>query len=223
MAKNLADLVRVPERASAAEATAGALRELIMTGELRPGARVNEADFIGVLDVSRNTLREAFRLLHHEKLLVHKLNRGVFVRTLSAADVADLYQVRRVIECAALAHASSEGVERMAGAVSSGRVAYEEGRWGDVGTANIRFHQAVVAQAGSARLDELMRQIAAELRLGFLEMANPREFHSAYLDRNGEIVSALLETDIPKAEGLLRSYLDDAEEEMLVAFRALGR
>ncbi|GAA4411048.1 GntR family transcriptional regulator [Actinokineospora soli] len=223
MARNLADLVRVPERASAAEATAGALRELIMTGELRPGARVNEADFIGVLDVSRNTLREAFRLLHHEKLLVHKLNRGVFVRSLTSADVVDLYRVRRVIECAAVGQASPEGVELMAAAVQAGRQAHDERRWADVGTANIRFHQAVVAQAGSERLDELMRQIAAELRLGFLEMTNPREFHRTYLDRNGEIVAALIERDITEAERLLRAYLDDAEQEMLVAFRGMGR
>ena len=223
MARNLADLVRVPERASAAEATAGALRELIMTGELRPGARVNEADFIGVLDVSRNTLREAFRLLHHEKLLVHKLNRGVFVRSLTSADVADLYRVRRVIECSAIAQATPEGVELMGTAVQAGMRAHEERRWADVGTANIRFHQAVVAQAGSERLDELMRQIAAELRLGFLEMANPREFHRTYLDRNREIVNALIERDTAEAERLLRAYLDDAEHEMLVAFREMGR
>lgn len=38
----------MPERESAAEATAGALHELIMTGRLRPGARVNEADLAGV-------------------------------------------------------------------------------------------------------------------------------------------------------------------------------
>ena len=223
MVKDLAELVRLPERESAAEATAGALRELIMTGRLKPGSRVNESDFIGVLDVSRNTLREAFRLLHHEKLLVHKLNRGVFVRTLSAEDVADLYRVRRVIECAALSHATREGIELMDRAVRVGLAAAEEGNWADVGTANIRFHQAIVAQAGSARLDELMRQVVAELRLGFLEMGNPRDFHMPYLGRNGEIVSALIRDEPADADRELRAYLDDAEEEMLVAFRAMGR
>ncbi|MGQ0839681.1 GntR family transcriptional regulator [Actinokineospora sp.] len=217
----LTELVRERrrERSSAAEVAAAALRDLIMEGALAPGSRVSEEAFMAPLEVSRNTLREAFRLLTHEKLLVHKLNRGVFVRSLDAADVVDLFLVRRMIECAALTLADDVGIARMADAVERGERAAADGQWVDVGTANIRFHQAIAALAGSPRVDELMRQVAAELRLGFHDMGDPRSFHEGYLVRNREIVRTLLAGEVTAAEDLLRAYLADAETEMLAAFR----
>jgi DNA-binding GntR family transcriptional regulator len=218
----LTELVRERRqgRGSAADVAASALRDLIMEGALPPGSRVTEEAFMAPLEVSRNTLREAFRLLTHEKLLVHKLNRGVFVRSLVRADVRDLYRVRKVVECAALAQATEAGIERMTAAVERGERAAAEERWVDVGTANIRFHQAIVSLVGSPRLDEMMRQVGAELRLGFHEMGDPRSFHEGYLRRNREILDRLKGGEPERAEELLRKYLDDAESEMFDAFLA---
>nr|WP_054056179.1 GntR family transcriptional regulator [Alloactinosynnema sp. L-07] len=205
-------------RSSAAEVAAAALRDLIMEGALPPGTRITEESFMGPLDVSRNTLREAFRLLTHERLLVHKLNRGVFVRSLSRDDVADLYTVRRILECAAIKFADAHGSQVLQAAVERGEEAADGGLWTDVGTANIRFHQAIVGLVSSPRLDEVMRQVGAELRLGFHEMGDPQTLHEGYLKRNRDIVKKVNKNDLKGAEDLLRSYLDDAEHEMFNAF-----
>ncbi|MDQ3403779.1 MAG: GntR family transcriptional regulator [Actinomycetota bacterium] len=210
---------RKRERHSAAEGAAAALRDLIMEGRLAPGSRVSEEAFMGPLEVSRNTLREAFRLLTHEKLLVHKLNRGVFVRTLEVGDVTDLFRVRRIVEGDAVTRANEAGIDRMAAAVEFGEKAAKEGRWVDVGTANIRFHQAVAALAGSPRIDELMRQVAAELRLGFHAVGDPRRLHESYLPRNRAIVKWLRNGQIGEARGALLSDLKDAENQMVAAIK----
>jgi len=89
-------------RASTAERVAEVLRDRVTAGYFRPGARLSEDVIGGALGVSRNTLREAFRLLSHERLVMHHLNRGVFVRMLSADDVHDVYAVRRIIEIGAI-------------------------------------------------------------------------------------------------------------------------
>ncbi|HET9142050.1 GntR family transcriptional regulator, partial [Actinophytocola sp.] len=68
------------DRTSTAERVAGILRDRIMEGHLRPGDKLSEEEITRRLGISRNTLREAFRLLGHERLLEHQLNRGVFVR-----------------------------------------------------------------------------------------------------------------------------------------------
>ena len=72
------------------------------------------------------------------------------------------------------------------------RAGRRDGRWPEVGTANMRFHQSIVAMVDSPRLDEHMRQVTAELRLAFHVMANPRAFHEPYLRRNREL-AALIE------------------------------
>src|SRR3954471_17674782 len=150
-------------RSSTAERVADIMRERITDGSLAPGTRLPEDAVGSALGVSRNTLREAFRLLAHERLVAVEFNRGAFVRRLTVDEVVDLYQARRLVECAAVRQAGGATVERLAAvrdAVGDGEAAAAEGRWVDVGSANVRFHQAVVALAGSARLDEFMRQVS---------------------------------------------------------------
>ncbi|WP_211195545.1 GntR family transcriptional regulator, partial [Stenotrophomonas maltophilia] len=55
------------------------LRRMLVEGELVPGQRLSEAALAESLDISRNTLREAFRVLTREGLLTHEPNRGVTV------------------------------------------------------------------------------------------------------------------------------------------------
>jgi len=210
------------DRASTAERVAGILRERITDGSLRSGARLSEEAVTEALEISRNTLREAFRLLAHERLLVHRLNRGVFVREISAEDVADIYRARRLLECSA-AHSvnrrtlsgAAEGLAAAELAVTAAEKAARRGVWSEVATADVRFHQAIASLAGSARLNELMAAVGAELRLVFHTMPDTRGFHEPYLPRNREILDRLAAGDGRGAAVLLGSYLDDAESALL--------
>ncbi|WP_208401632.1 GntR family transcriptional regulator [Amycolatopsis viridis] len=209
-------------RTSTAERLADILRARITEGYFEPGSRLSEEAIGGALGVSRNTLREAFRLLTHEKLLVHELNRGVFVRRLSVEDVIDLYKVRKLVECAVLREIDSppgDKLRAVEAAVADGEDAKKRQAWRELGTANIHFHQALITLAGSPRVDELVRGLLAELRLVFHVMADPQPFHEPYLERNREILDRLRTGDGAAAERLLAAYLDDAENQLVTAYR----
>lgn len=208
------------DRASIAERVADVLRGRITEGYYQPGSRLSEEAIGGELKISRNTLREAFRLLTHERLLLHEPYRGVSVRVLSVHDVVDLYRVRKVIECGALAAGSYDEarLERVAAAVSEGEAAEAGGDYQGLGTANIHFHQALVELADSPRLDELMRGILAELRLVFHVMADPRRFYEPYLARNRDLAALLKAGDRETAITTLAAYLDDAERQLVEAY-----
>jgi hypothetical protein len=96
---------------------ADVLRRRITDGDLPPGSRLSEEQLVQVLRVSRNTLRESFRLLAHEGLLVHELHRGVFVRVLDEDDLVDLYR------CDGRSRARSSGRCRRSTAVRCSRCA----------------------------------------------------------------------------------------------------
>ena len=213
---------RLIDRASTVELLAEALRERIIKGIYLPGERLVEETIVKSFKVSRNSLREAFRLLTHERLLAHELNRGVFVRKLTVADVVDVYRVRKLVECNAVR--SLDGRPRqaddMAAAVAAGDRAVADGDWRGLGTANMMFHQAVGSLADSPRVDELMRNILAELRLVFHTMADPRRFHEPYLERNKEILAAIEAGDGIGAERLLLKYLQDSEHQIVEACRS---
>ena len=78
------------------------IRNEIIEGKLPPGTALVENDLTQAHEVSRNTLREALRLLCREGLAVHYRHRGVIVRTLTRHDVRDIYRVRRTLELQAL-------------------------------------------------------------------------------------------------------------------------
>ncbi|MDX6362623.1 GntR family transcriptional regulator [Streptomyces sp. NPDC058274] len=208
----LADDRALLGRTSTAERVSDILRSRIAEGYFPPGTRLSEDSIGGALGVSRNTLREAFRLLTHERLLVHELNRGVFVRVLTVEDVADIYRTRALVECAVVRGlgAPPYAVDGLAQAVADGLRAAHESDWKGVSTANIHFHRELVALAGSARTDELMRSVFAELRLAFHVVDDPRRLHEPYLARNRQILQTLQAGERDEAEKLLAGYLDDS-------------
>jgi DNA-binding GntR family transcriptional regulator len=207
------------DRTSTVSRLADALRARIIEGALRPGTQLPEHAVADLLGVSRNTLREAFRLLAHEQLVVHEPHRGVFVRTLDADDVRDIYATRRLVECAAVRAEGSPpaAVAEVRAAVTAAEHAAAEERWNDVGTADLRFHSAIVALAGSRRLNDLMRRILAELRLVFHAMGDPRRFHEPYVRRNAEIAGLIEQARTAEAADALLAYLADAEGQLLAA------
>lgn len=202
------------------------LRDRVIEGFFEPGQRLSEEAISEALGVSRNTLRESFRLLGHERLLDHRLNRGVFVRVLSAEDVTDLYRVRRVIEGAAVRRSGQAPPESLAvirEAVADAETAAAADSWQEVGTANIRFHQALVTLNGSPRLDEAMRQLLAELRLVFHVMKNPRSFHEPFVERNRRLLELVEAGKAEEAGAFLDAYLDHAEQLLLRAYEPVAQ
>lgn len=219
LAKERGDL----DRSSTAERVADKLRAGVLEGDIEPGRQLNEKALGDALRISRNTLREAFRLLTHERLLVHEYSKGVFVRRPDVADIVDIYAARRVIECGAVRHwprAADGAKQAVRDAVALGLSCRERGDWTGVGTANVKFHQAVTALAGSARLDEEMARLLAEVRLAFHVMGDPEEFHRDYLPLNESIVARLDAGEVRQAEDALLTYFDRAEDHLVTGLRA---
>nr|WP_206323027.1 GntR family transcriptional regulator [Streptomyces sp. HNM0575] len=214
-------------RTSTAERVADVLRSRIAEGFFPPGTRLSEGSIAGALGVSRNTLRESFRLLTHERLLEHRLNRGVFVRVPTVEDVLDIYRVRTLVECGVMRRLAGAdppfALDGLAATVAAGHDAARERRWKDLATANIHFHRELVALGHSPRTDEVMRSVLAELRLALHIMDSPRRLHGPYLARNRDILAALRPGDAARAERMLRQYLDDSRSRIVAAYaRRLG-
>jgi DNA-binding GntR family transcriptional regulator len=214
--------VRLLDRSSTAERVADVLRRRITEGDLPPRTHLSEEQLIVVLRVSRNTLREAFRLLSHEGLLVHELHRGVFVRELDAADLIDLYRLRRTVECDVVRSLSDVGpvdLGRLYDDVGEAESASERGDWVAVGTANMQFHRDLVALAGSPRTDQVAERLLAELRLAFHTVASPQRLHQAYVGRNRALLDLVAAARFEQAAEQLEEYLQDSLAELLDAMR----
>lgn len=200
---------------------ADVLRSRIAAGDLLPGTKLSEQQLAASLQVSRNTLREAFTVLAGECVVTRYPNRGVFVASPNADTVREIYQTRRMLEPAAVLWGPDLDLARFDAVMSTAREAKSRGSIADLATANQNFHQTVVSMSGSLQLQQMMSCVLAEMRLVFHAMITKPDFHSRYAEENAALVELLRAGRRSEAAGALRGYLDAAEAELLKHLESL--
>jgi len=98
MSSALADTDSMPSAASKRLQVADTVREAILSGRLLPGTRLIEREICEMTQASRPSVREAILQLEMEGFVYSAPNRGSVVATLTAAEAADIYQMRGVLE-----------------------------------------------------------------------------------------------------------------------------
>jgi GntR family transcriptional regulator of vanillate catabolism len=88
------------------------LRELLLSGEFEPGARMSELPLVERIGVSRTPLRLALSALEHEGLLQVLPGGGYVVREFTRADIDDSIELRGVLEGTAARFAAERGLSR---------------------------------------------------------------------------------------------------------------
>lgn len=86
------------------------LRIHIIDGALKPGQKLNELDLSSRLEISRPPLREAFRVLENEHLILSLPRKGCYVTEVSVEDCREVFQAREMIECYAVELLKQKGI-----------------------------------------------------------------------------------------------------------------
>ena len=86
------------------------LRMNIIDGNLAPGQKLNELELSSRLGISRPPLREAFRVLENERLVISIPRKGCYVSDLSMDDCRQIYKARELIECGTLDYLKSRNI-----------------------------------------------------------------------------------------------------------------
>ena len=213
-------------RLSTAEEVVDVLREQILRGEWAPGQRLTEAPMAGAFGISRNTLREAFRLLGREGLVEHFPHRGGFVTRLSEADIRDLYRVRATLELAgvrASPSASVKTIERLRRQFGRLEDAALQTSWRDSVEHDLLFHARVAGLMESARVDAFFEGIVTQLRLGVGIMNVVDEKYALpgprIVEQHANILAAIESGDVTGAEVLIVTHARESEERMIEIMR----
>jgi DNA-binding GntR family transcriptional regulator len=214
------ELVVAPiERPSSAEQVANTLRRELLEGRIAPGTRLPDTHLAESLGVSRNTVREAMRLLAMDGLVVHSPHRGVVVAELTESDVADVYRARLELERAGVRAAG--GDRAILDELSACVVAMaEDGDMDLVGAADLRFHSTLVAAMRSARLDRFYASIQAELRLSRAWMSRARGDPVDMVRTHQPVIDALERGDVAAAVAAIDAINAVGEQRLRAAIRA---
>lgn len=170
------------QRQSIADRVGDELRRLIISGTLKPGQPLNEADVAEQLGVSRSPVRAALQRLVAERLLVAEPHKSVTVKEFTEDDIAEIYDARLAIETHAatsVISAGQEPVERAAQLLQDALQAIPRALvTGDrlkIVEADLCFHRQLVSCGGNHRLAEAYGLLSAETItcMTWLEVARP--------------------------------------------------
>ena len=200
-------------RVSTAEAVSDALVGLIVSGTLRAGEPLRESSLATKLGVSRNSLREAIRLLERSRLVKYEIHRGAVVSTPTARDLEDLYRTRIELELSGARQVPDEQqLRRLDSAFEALVAASEQKAPEQIVAADLDLHQAIVDLLGSERISAFYRLVCKELVFYFTvlsytdeEYVNPQV---SIVNRHRGIYDAIREGDRDLAVELLREHIE---------------
>lgn len=154
-------------RSSLPEAAAERLRSLIIEGQLAPGVRLNERELSEQLGVSRTPLREAFRMLAADGLLIQLPNRGAQVVSLSRDDIQHAFEVMAALEGLsgelAAARVTEPDLKALRGFQSEMELAHARRDLPTYYRVNRAIHDRINAVAGNPILTHSFRTLNARL------------------------------------------------------------
>jgi DNA-binding GntR family transcriptional regulator len=198
-----------------------ALREQILRGHYRPGARLNEGSIATELGVSRGPVREAMQRLARDGLVELRVHRGAFVRRLDPGQVRDLFEVRIALEsCAARLAAERATAEqsdrlRLLLSVEAGEASAEL-------HADERFlgerdlHIQLAEAAHNSALTAYVASVNQELRLLRAHAGEVRDRADHAASEHSRILEAVLTGDGEGAAAAMAAHLEKALELALV-------
>ena len=201
----------IDDKQTAAGRVRAALKERILDGTYPPGIQLRQDDIALNLGVSHIPVREALIQLASEGLVTFLPYRGAETVTLSRQEIREIYQVRSILETAAVRLAvprlSPQVLNSLAEVLRQARLSDDPQRLREL---HWQFHLGLYAEARNPRLLELietqLRSMGRYLRIYIEEVADFREFELTHR----QFLEACRQGDIDKAEDELKKDLQKA-------------
>jgi DNA-binding GntR family transcriptional regulator len=204
------------------EATAR-LRDMIVQGEIAPGARLNERVLCQQLGISRTPLREALKVLAAEGLVELLPNRGAVVTQLTLRAVQEIFEVMGALERLAgelvCRNATEADIAEIRALHYQMMVYYARGDLAGYFRYNQQIHLKLVESTGNATLAATYRNLNAHVRRARYMANLSRERWDKAVQEHEEILDALMKRDSARLQGLLQDHLG---HKMLVVLEALN-
>jgi len=186
------------------------LRRRILAGHYPQGVKLQQEQIAAELGVSRSPVREALGQLEAEGLVVLTPQKGAQVSPISRAEIAELFELRLLVEPHLLALAIPEMTEadlNKATSIISEMADISLDGWGD---ANWRLHETLYAPAGRPGMLKLLRRthetIGRYIRMQVMATNGRADAHREHK----LILDACRKRDVGKAVGLLREHIEEA-------------
>ena len=197
--------------------TTAALREAIISGQLKAGSKLNEPKLAEKFKVSRGPLREAIRRLVAMRLVTYVPHQGASVITLDLNSIIELYEVREVLEGKAAALAARNmsidqidnlknllDLHRQHHSLTDGEYMQAEG--------DFDFHYQIIKGSGNALLThQLCDELYHLIRMFRNQTSRYAERSDQALIEHEQLVYAIEQRNEAMAEMVMRHHVNRAK------------
>jgi len=195
------------------------LQNAILEHRLLPGTKLGEDRLADIFAVSRARIRQVLTQLAHAQLVEIVPQRGAFVACPSPEQARDVFEARQVVEpavvqrlIATLTPPKLAQLRRHVAAETAARLAGDQ-------RAIIRlsgeFHVLLAELAGNSALARAMRDLCAVTCL-IISLYNAPTRHSCRSDEHAELIDAIAQHDVAKAQQLVREHLAHIEQSLVL-------
>lgn len=192
------------------------LRLQIITGELAAGQRINETELASYLNISRPPLREAFRILENEYLVVNIPRKATYISDISIEDLKEVYQAREMLECYAIDLLKDKNIRKLPNATASVKTASDlpipsQDNREEVFTylkAFVDFHIKLIESTGNHWVIHFYNSISSHLaRYQFIYLYIPGSGRRS-IEEHNQILDFIKTGNYEKAKKFMREHIN---------------
>lgn len=213
--------------ATRAETVAAALRQAVLKGDYLSGERLVELTLAKTFDVSQNTIRDALRLLEQDGWVVKHARRGVYVRSFTPDEAAEVFALIEAVEALVLVWAlqtmTRSALQQLGGLLDTARKHFYTGDWLAAMEAVFRFHEVLARTAGKPVALQVITQLFNQARLleALRQARAPRNSHEldAHIRHHESLFRSIEAGNAADADRLIREQLHAYADAVQAALR----
>jgi DNA-binding GntR family transcriptional regulator len=197
------------------------LRQSLDRGRWAAGAPLRQEEIAAELNVSRVPVREALFQLQAEGLVQVVPNKGVYVRGMSAAELRELFQLRRLIEADVLAAAVPLHTAASLNRAETVQAALDKASSvADWLAGDREFHECLYAPANRVESMAIVRRLRFLVDRYYFARLRPSTRAQGWHEEHHGLLRAVRRKDPAAATRLLKAHLDATEKSALAALPA---
>ena len=206
------------DRTSLRERALEMLRKAVASREIEPGSRLVETELSAAMGISRGTLREALRQLEYEGLIEVGERGRLTVRTLTDAELADMFTVRAALEGLAAATMSTRADRDLLLAelqIALDALQAADGSVNDMVEADLAFHRLLCAATGNAALVRAWETLTGPIRVAILFAGPEAASANMAVTRHQQLLDAIATGDPVAAMSAVDAHMREAARTLL--------
>ncbi|NOU07298.1 MAG: GntR family transcriptional regulator [Hyphomicrobiaceae bacterium] len=206
-----------------ADELADRVRDLIIAGDLKPDAKIAEAELCAHFGVSRTPLREAIKMLAAEGLITLTPHRGARIASITADEIAELFPIMGALEAMAgelaITRMTEHDLAKLETLHATMLVARKSNDWISYSKTNRAIHESIFRIAANTSLTQIYDQLMIRIHaVRFVAQQPPAAWDQAVTDHEA-IMQALRTRNASAIGPILRTHLANKAKSVIAALK----